>query len=73
MHNNTIVPLLLGIYCAGSVFSVSLHPSGELACSGGEDDKAHLWNVAGGTSLFTFHGALCTCTRDVKHTQDRCT
>jgi WD40 repeat protein len=29
----------------GSVFCVSLHPDGALACSGGEDDRAFLWRT----------------------------
>lgn len=43
-------------YCAGAVFSVSLHPSGELACSGGEDDKAFVWRVTDGTVVFECQG-----------------
>ena len=42
--------------CAGSVFCVSLHPLGELACSGGEDDKAYVWKVADGTTKFLCEG-----------------
>jgi len=38
----------------GSVFSVSLHPSSELACSGGEDDKAFIWRVSDGS-------VVCEC------------
>lgn len=38
------------------MFSISLHPSGELACSGGEDDKARVWKVADGTTLFVCEG-----------------
>ena len=33
---------------SGAVFSVSLHPSSELVCSGGEDDKAYVWRVGDG-------------------------
>ena len=44
------------IICIGSVFSISLHPSGELACSGGEDDKARVWKVADGSTLFLCEG-----------------
>ena len=40
----------------GSVFSVSLHPSCELACSGGEDDKAFVWRVADGAVVFECQG-----------------
>ena len=38
------------------MFSVSVHPSGEVACSGGEDDKARVWKVADGTTLFVCEG-----------------
>ena len=47
---------------AGSVFSVSLHPSGELACSGGEDDKACVWRVKDGTTVFVCQGTNETTT-----------
>ena len=40
----------------GSVFSVSVQPSGELACSGGEDDKAYVWKVSNGSILFECGG-----------------
>eukprot|EP00038_Savillea_parva_P031602 m.88523 g.88523 ORF g.88523 m.88523 type:complete len:424 (+) comp9763_c0_seq2:28-1299(+) len=33
----------------GAVFSVDVHPNGELAVSGGEDDTAYLWRVADGS------------------------
>ncbi|XP_026757131.2 angio-associated migratory cell protein [Galleria mellonella] len=32
----------------GSVFCCDLHPDGNLAVSGGEDDKAYVWSVASG-------------------------
>lgn len=38
------------------MFSVSVHPSGEVACSGGEDDKARVWKVTDGTTLFVCEG-----------------
>lgn len=39
-----------------SVFSVGLDPSGSLAVSGGEDDKAFVWKVADGSVLFECTG-----------------
>lgn len=44
IHSGDILPLDLSLF-SGSVFSVSLHPDGGLACSGGEDDRAFLWRV----------------------------
>ena len=38
------------------MFSVSVHPSGEVACSGGEDDKARVWKVTDETTLFVCEG-----------------
>lgn len=40
----------------GAVFSVSLHPSSELVCSGGEDDKAYLWRVGDGVVVHECQG-----------------
>jgi len=39
-----------------SVFSVALDPSGSIAISGGEDDKAFVWKVADGSVLFECGG-----------------
>jgi len=39
-----------------SVFSVSLDPTGSVAVSGGEDDKAFVWKVADGSVLFECGG-----------------
>lgn len=49
---------ILLYYYVGSVFSISLHPSGELACSGGEDDKARVWKVTDGTTSFVCEGNI---------------
>ena len=40
----------------GAVFSVSLHLSSELACSGGEDDKAYVWRVGDGVVVHECQG-----------------
>merc|ERR1719374_387724 len=39
-----------------SVFSVALDPTGSIAVSGGEDDKAYVWKVADGSLLFECGG-----------------
>ena len=39
-----------------SVFSVALDPTGSIAVSGGEDDKAFVWRVADGSVLFECGG-----------------
>merc|ERR1719259_1257284 len=39
-----------------SVFSVALDPTGSVAVSGGEDDKAYVWKVADGSVLFECAG-----------------
>ena len=39
-----------------SVFSVALDPTGSVAVSGGEDDKAFVWRVADGSVLFECSG-----------------
>jgi len=39
-----------------SVFSVALDPTGSVAVSGGEDDKAYVWKVADGSVLFACAG-----------------
>ena len=42
---------------AGAVFSVSLDEVSKVrAVSGGEDDKAYVWQVAGGKQLFECTG-----------------
>lgn len=37
---------------AGSVFCGSIHPNGKLAVTGGEDDKAFVWNIETGEVVF---------------------
>ena len=39
-----------------SVFSVSLHPSNGLVCSGGEDDRAFLWRPSDASVLLECNG-----------------
>ncbi|XP_065884318.1 angio-associated migratory cell protein-like isoform X2 [Dysidea avara] len=48
----------------GSVFSVQLHPNGELAVSGGEDDKAFVWRTTDCSVVFecTGHKDSVSCT-----------
>ncbi|XP_077297000.1 angio-associated migratory cell protein [Arctopsyche grandis] len=36
----------------GSVFCGSIHPQGKFAVSGGEDDKAYVWDISTGEPLF---------------------
>ena len=40
----------------GSVFSVSFSPSGDLACSGGEDDLGVVWKLSTGETVFQSDG-----------------
>jgi ribosome assembly protein SQT1 len=40
----------------GSVFSASLHPNKALAVTGGEDDKAFVWNTETGDIVFECSG-----------------
>ena len=52
----------------GAVFSVSLHPSSELVCSGGEDDKAYLWRVGDGAVVHKCQGrGQCVIEADKGH------
>ena len=50
------------------MFYVSVHPSGEVACSGGEDDKARVWKVTDGTTLFMCEGKYYYIFKEMKHT-----
>ena len=46
-------------YLLGSVFGVQLHPNGELAVSGREDDKAFVWRTTDCSVMFEYTG-MCT-------------
>lgn len=43
---------------AAPVFSVSIHPAGELAVSGGEDDCAFVWRISDGSLVHTLEKHL---------------
>jgi WD40 repeat protein len=49
---------------AAPVFTVSLHPAGELAVSGGEDDCAFVWRTSDGGLVHTLekHHDSVVCT-----------
>ena len=49
-------PSATASFSPNSVFSVSLDPTGSVAVSGGEDDKAFVWKVADGSVLFECGG-----------------
>lgn len=47
---------LFNLNISGSVFSCSVSPSGSIAATGGEDDKAYVWDMNTGNVLHTCTG-----------------